>query len=186
MTDAAPTLNDLFQPEATTPSEALAGSDRLAAVGKKVSREGGALAAQALAQLPALLDVPIDKILVRAWSTSQAFRKFIAAVRTSGDEPVRLPLREHRIESRHHPVVEVLVSGKRVDTLDFEIKLTMTLRGAVLEARRGKVVALHTGECVAAGTISFEGLQLLERKSAPLRLPGRISFAGGIAADESD
>lgn len=181
MTEAAPTLNDVFRHEGEGTAGALRDSDKLAAVAESVAREAGhgepgALAEQAIAKLPALLDVPLGTILARAWSTSQAFRGFLDKIRTSGEQPVRLPLREHTIASTHHPAVEVLVNEKLIDTLDFEIKLTLTLKGAVLEARQGRVRALHTGECTAAGEIRFEGVSLIKRAAAPVRLPGVIEL----------
>ena len=181
MTDHEPTLNDVFSPESDRTTAALKDSDKLAAVASNVARESGRaeagpLAEQAVEQLPALLDVPLGTVLARAWSTSQAFRDFLDKIRGSGDQPVRLPLREHTVASTHHPAVEVLVNEKLVDTLDFEIKLTLTLKGAVLEARHGRVESLQTGDCVAAGEIRFEGVTLLKRAAAPVRLPGTISL----------
>ena len=107
---------------------------------------------------------------VSPWEMKYAVEK----IRGSGDQPVRLPLREHTIASTHHPAVEVLVNEKLVDTLDFEIKLTLTLKGAVLEARHGRVESLQTGDCLAAGEIRFEGVTLLKRAAAPVRLPGTV------------
>ena len=191
MTDATPTLNDVFGHEGESAASLLRDSDKLAAVAENVSREAGrgdpgALAEQAIEKLPLLLDVPLGTILARAWSTSQAYRDFRDRIRGSGEEPVRVPLKEHTVASTHHPAVEVLVNEKIVDTLDFEIKLTLTLRGAVLEARHGRVEALHTGECTAAGEIRFEGVTLIKRASGPVRLPGVIELDGDAAVQGTD
>ena len=185
MTDTAPTLNDVFSHDGQSASDGLRDSDRVAAAAQSVSREAGehhpeALAEAAAEKLPALLDVPVGTVLARAWSSSKLLASFLKSIRESGDEPVRLPLREHTIASSHHPSVEVLVNEKVVDRLDFEIALTLTLKGAVLEARRGRIAAVHTGECIAAGEVGFEGVPLIKRESAPFELPGTIEFEGGI------
>jgi len=185
MTDTAPTLNDVFSHDGESASSRLCDSDRLAVLAHTVSREAGdhhpeALAKAAAEKLPALLDVPIGTVLARAWSSSRLLADFLKSIRESGDEPVRLPLREHTIASSHHPSVEVLVNEKVIDRLDFEITVSLTLKGAVLEARRGRINAVHTGECIAAGEVAFEGVTLLKRESGPFELPGTIEFEGGV------
>jgi len=63
-----------------------------------------------------------------------------------------------------------------VDTVPFELKLTLTLDTVTLTIRGGHVLAVAPGACKAAGELKCEGYSLVKRESQAVKLPGKWTF----------
>ncbi len=117
-----------------------------------------------------LLDFDLGNVLVSGW------RKYTeltcAAERTlavPGSEEVVI-LAAHKVSSTHHPSVELLVDGVKVETFVFELTVEFALTGVVAVVRRGELVALRGGACVITATLTFEGVPLVPQQKRSIDL----------------
>ena len=65
--------------------------------------------------------------------------------------------------------------------MPFELKVALTLDGAVLTIRGGEIYSVSPGTCKASLELKCEGYTMLKRESAPVRLPGTWTFKEPVA-----
>ena len=85
-------------------------------------------------------------------------------------------LGQHTVTSSHKPSLDIVVDGVKVDTVPFDLKLTITLDTALLTIRGGEVLAVAPGARQAAGELECEGFSLVKRESRTVKLPGKWTF----------
>lgn len=126
------------------------------------------------------LDIEIGHILVWGWRK----RGEIIQYRDKQNPPGgfhRVPLLEHTLVSRHSPTLQPIIEGVPLPVkLRFDITLKLKLQGAILVIRDGKIMEIKPGLCSGSGTIEYTGFTILEKKTAPIGLPGAIAFKQGI------
>jgi len=130
-------------------------------------------------KLPQALDIDIGKILVWGWRKQRE----IVQYRDKDNPPAgyhTVPLLEHSLVSKHSPTIQPVVNEVRLAKLKFDVILKLTLKGAVLNIRDGKIMQVTTGACTGSGSIGYAGIAFLERKTSPLVLPGSIDFMDGV------
>lgn len=127
-----------------------------------------------------LLDVGIVEIAVGAWNKYRALRKYADRKRYPPNETFLVPLVTHTIKSTHHPYIELLMDGKPIGRIDFSIDLELTLEGAILKIRDGRIVEIRVGSAKGEGRLKCEEFVLFERGTGPLELPGSIVLPEGI------
>ena len=133
-----------------------------------------------ISRLPDLLGVSIKPILSRAWAKHIELQRYLEGGEESSDETVILALAEHEITSNHQPSVQILLDEHLLAEICLDIHLTMLLKGFNLLIQNGRIRECRTGSCVCGGSLSCEGITLLEKKTQEFPLPGIISFERGI------
>lgn len=122
-----------------------------------------------------LFDVEIPDILTVSWKKADALKKVLAESKASPDETFELELAEHTIESEHHPYIEIRIRDIPVPkTIEFTVLLSFTLKGFILKIQDGEIREIRTGSCDVEGSVQFQGVTIVEKKSAPIQLPGSI------------
>jgi hypothetical protein len=105
------------------------------------------------------VEVDLGSMVIAAWTGYQHLRD--AATRTcDGGPPEDVVLAEHEITSTHQPVVDILVNGARVETLTFDLVLSLILRSVIAVVHGGKLVALRGGEVAAEARLELRGTVL--------------------------
>ena len=141
---------------------------------------GSALTERALAQLDALLDVDVSSILAGAWNRARDIREYGERSRKDPEKDFLLSLSEHSVRSNHKPYFDIVVNGVRKGRITFDVNVGLKLKGFQLVIRDGRILAMTTGPCEASGKVSLDGFVLLEEKSRPVALPGRIDLGEGL------
>jgi hypothetical protein len=131
-----------------------------------------------------ILSVSIVDIMVRAWDKSRILIKYLDK-KKYGNETILVPLAEHTIKSTHHPYIELLINDKSVGKLNFNINLSIMLKGIILKIQNGKITEIMIGSCQGNGNIKCEGFLLAEKKLKSIKLPYAINFADGVAITAS-
>ncbi len=95
------------------------------------------------------------------------------------EDVVVVPLTKHKVESKHHPYLELSVDGKALGRLPFEIDLALTLEGVELTIQGGRIKKIKTGRTLGVGTLKCGGavLHSIDRRLASL--PGVIDLGEG-------
>lgn len=128
-------------------------------------------------RIPDLLAIDPSKLLVGTWAKGREFQRYADPEQYPPDETVLVKLARHTIRSAHEPKVEVVANEVLVDTVDFKLSLAITIEGAVLTIRDGKIHEVALGECTGSGELSCEGHPLARRESEPFELPGKLELA---------
>ncbi|HLA98039.1 MAG TPA: hypothetical protein VJL34_06265 [Anaerolineales bacterium] len=130
-------------------------------------------------KLTEALDIDIGDILVWGWRKQREIVQYRGKENPPGGAH-NVPLLEHTLVSKHSPTLQPVVNSVRLAKLKFDILLKLKMNSAVLIIRDGKIMAVQTGNCVGNGSIAYAGFTLLEKKTAPVNLPGSIVFKEGI------
>lgn len=130
-----------------------------------------------------VLDINVVDVLVAGWKKQSEVRELLHATAADPTRTALVHLAEHTLESTHKPAIEVRSSGTVVARLSFTIAAAFEVEGVELVLRRGRVEEVRPGRVTARGTVKLESAVILERKLAPLTLPGKIAIVGeGVAA----
>jgi len=132
------------------------------------------------ARIPDLLRLDLGAIVVGGWKKVSELQRYADPAKYPPDETVFVTLGQHTVTSSHKPSLDIVVDGAKVDTVPFELKLTLTLDTATLTIRAGEVLAAAPGSCQAAGELKCEGYSLVKRESKTVKLPGKWTFKGPI------
>ncbi len=126
------------------------------------------------------LDIPIGDLLVRGWRKRQEIVQYRDKTTPPGGSHM-VPLVEHTLVSKHAPTLQPVLNGAPLPVkLTFDITLGLGLQGAMLAIRSGKIMEIRTGTCTGSGAIKYKGFAILEKKTAPVALPGTITLKQGI------
>lgn len=127
-----------------------------------------------------LLDISVVDVLVGAWNTYQALKKYLDKEKYPPTQSILVPLAEHTVKSEHNPHIDIFINDKLVGSIAFQIVLTFTVRGVILIVQDGKIKGIKTGEVKAKGSLKCEGALLLEQDFRPIPLPGSVDLGDGI------
>jgi len=123
-----------------------------------------------------LVRLDLGVILVGGFKKMAELRRYTDRGKYRADETILVELTRHTVTSLHKPSLDIVVNNVEVDKVPFELKLTITLDGALLTIRDGKILALSPGTCKVAGEFECEGYTILKRESAAVKVPGTWTF----------
>jgi hypothetical protein len=191
MAENVETLRGLFFPVETDLSaesqKTLDASEKLRELRRKLETQSRGIRwpdtfQQIGGKLGELTDVRIlEDIFIKVWNKARLFQKYLDPDKYPANETIEIPLLEHTVTSTHRPYIEVRFNETLIDRIDFEVTVTLELKGAVLEIQGGKITKLQSGECKGKGELRCEGLLLASEDFKPIKLPGTKEFDGGIS-----
>lgn len=185
MTSTPGTLIELFSDlnggRWTESMRVLEGGPVYARIMKRLAPLGGAMnnveAFRTLsASIANLLRLDLGVILVGGWKKMAELRRYTDREKYRPDETMIVELTRHTVTSTHKPILDIVADGLKIDAVPFDLELTITLDGALLEIRDGKILAVTPGSCKIGGELKCEGVEIFKRNSAPVTLNGRWTF----------
>ena len=132
------------------------------------------------ARIPDLLRLDLGVIIVGGWKKMAELRRYTDRAKYPPDEGVLVEVTQHTVTSTHKPSLDIVVNDQKVDTVAFELKLTITIDGAVLTIRDGKILAMSPRRARLGGELKCEGYTIFKRDSAP-RVPRTWTFKEPIS-----
>ena len=133
---------------------------------------------QIAGKIPDLLKLDPSKVVLDTWAKGKEFQRYADPEQYPPDETVLVKLTRHVVESSHEPRLEIMANDTLIDTVDFRFSMAITIEGAVLKIRDGKIWEVALGSCTASGELSCEGHSLAKRESEPFELPGEFILPG--------
>lgn len=127
-----------------------------------------------------LLNLNVVDVLLSAWKKFMQIEEYADPKKHPPEEKNFVPLAAHTIESAHHPSVRILLSGKEVGSVEFDLEFSLDLEAFVLVVQNGKVMAIQTGSGKGRGSLSLAGVELWKRELAPVHFPGSIALGTGF------
>lgn len=128
-----------------------------------------------------ILSISIVDIMIMAWDKSKVLLKYLDNTKYHPEDTILVSLAEHTIKSEHHPYIEMVLNGKSVGSINFDIDIEIVLEGATLKIQNGKIKEIMTGSCKGKGSIMCEGYEIVEKEMKSISLPGTIDLGDGIA-----
>jgi hypothetical protein len=178
MNSITPTLNNVFSVTKETPRKHLPDNWQLFKERLRKEVKGikwTASVSDIVSKIAELLDIKISKIFTDCWKKSEELKKVLEESKKSPDEKFEIELTEHSINSEHNPYIELRFNNASIYKIKFDINMFFTVKGFILKIQQGDIYEINSGECEAKGTISWEGIKLLEKKLEPLELPTLIT-----------
>jgi len=136
-----------------------------------------------LGAIAALLDIPLQDVIVRAWNEGKLFEKYLDPEKYDPDEIISIVLKDHDVTSSHAPNIDVLFNGDKIYSIDFQLELTLTLEGVILQIQGGRIREIQAGRIKGEGTLKCENLILFTRETETMDLPGTIKFSQQDSAE---
>ena len=188
MPEASLTLSDLLElPSKTFPKQVLTAGvseEELNSLKGKISGalsgvSWGHLEETVCAKLSEQLNKDPMELISAAWEKYHVLAE--AAEQSKSGETVFVPLEEHSISSELHPYVEIQVGPQVIKRIEFDVNLTLQLKGLVLKIEAEKIKAIEAGSCEGSGEIQVMDVSIWKHDFKPVNLPGRINLGSGIA-----
>jgi hypothetical protein len=176
MTDSPTSVRHILsQPEAGTPQQP---GDKWQKLHDRLSEERKGFKLVALPDLvekaAELLDIEVPDLLLASWRKCNQLQAALAESREKPETKMYVGLAEHTITSTHHPSIEARIGGVTAKPFIFTLQLHFKLIGCELEIQAGAIKRAKTGSCEIEGTFAYDELVLMQKKMAPIRLPGSI------------
>ena len=127
-----------------------------------------------------LLDVSLMEIMIGAWVKMVALQEYATGEKLLSKKTHKFVLSQHKITSKHAPVIELLVYDERVAEVKVDISLTLVLAKTILRIKQGRILEVKIGGCRAVGKVSCYGQEIVEQQTAELEFPGAIKLGDGI------
>lgn len=127
-----------------------------------------------------LLSLNLLDLAVAGWNR---YKALMDAARRTRDAPTTeevVALATHRIESSHHPTVELFIDGKSVGTIEVELDVAFDMAGVLGVVREARLTAIRSGTCTVTGTLAVERIVVAQRERQ-FDLPGAVRLHHGVA-----
>ena len=126
------------------------------------------------------LEVPLADILKSAWSSSISLQAYLDPDKHPPEETSWVSFGKHKLSSTHQPKIEVLLNGKRVGTVSFDVTLTLHITSTKLLVRNGRIWEATGTEFKGECKVSYKGFPFLKRQIGNTKLPGKLTFGDGV------
>jgi hypothetical protein len=127
-----------------------------------------------------LLSLDLLDLVSAGWSRYKALKEAARRTRDAPETEEVVAMATHRIESSHHPTVELFIDGKSVGTIEVELDVTFDIAEVLAVVREGRLTEIRSGNCKVTGTLAVEGIVVAERRHK-FDLPGAVGLRHGVA-----
>ncbi|NNE54060.1 MAG: hypothetical protein HKN30_16860 [Sulfitobacter sp.] len=179
------TLADLVTDPHQEPDTAEVPEETREALRDDIAAFGAGLAqvfstAGVLLALNKALEVPLADILKSAWSSSLSLQAYLDPEKHPPEESSWVSFGKHKLSSTHQPKIEVLLNGKRVGTVSFDVTLTLHITSTKLLVRDGRIWEATGTEFRGEFKAAYKGLPFIKRNIGKIKLPGKLTFSSGV------
>lgn len=126
-----------------------------------------------------LLSLNLADVAAQGWKKYAALTKAARSTRDTPSATEVVTLVTHRIESSHHPTIDVVLDGIPLATINVDLQLSFTMAGVRAVIQRGRLTEIQTGTCTATGSLTVQQISVA-KKERKFALPGAIQLAEGI------
>lgn len=109
-----------------------------------------------------MLNVEVGGIVRSALTRHQAIAEACRSTEADPGAEVIVTLVEHRFESDLSPSVDVVVDGRSVATIRFDVAVEADVRGGLLVVARGHITGVRAGRTTLSAKLSYEGVTIAE------------------------
>ncbi|GAA5139558.1 hypothetical protein [Pseudonocardia adelaidensis] len=137
--------------------------------------------------LRAALQVDLGGLALAAWSSYRELVEAAERTRDAPGAPEDVVLAEHEITWSQRLAVEVIVNGTLRTTLQFDLAVSLTMRGVVAVVGAGMLAGLRVGDVLAGARLALWEQELAAREvtclvGALVRLGDGVPLVAGAGA----
>jgi hypothetical protein len=132
-----------------------------------------------------LLSLNLGDLAAAGWTKYDALRQAAKRTRDAPKTEEVVALATHKIESTHHPCVELHLDGTSIGTIEMTLEITFTMAGVLAVVKQARLTAIKSGNCTVAGSLTVAGFEVA-KKQRKFDLPGAVRLRHGIALLEDD
>lgn len=135
------------------------------------------IAASALmAAIAGLLNISLWEIIERAWNEGVLLKKYRDPEKYDPDESITLVLKKHNVKSQHSPKIDVVLNGEEITKIDFDLSLSLNLKGVILNIQGGHIRSIEAGTIKGSAKLKCENMLLFSRDTKTIDLPGVLNL----------
>ncbi|WP_029117263.1 hypothetical protein [Mycobacterium sp. URHB0044] len=132
-----------------------------------------------------LLSADLADVVIMGWKRYDALRQAAQRTHSAPLTEEIVALAAHTVESSHRPAIEVFIDGASVATINVELKIAVTIDGALAVVRQGWLTGLRTGTFTVGASLAVQQIVFAERHW-PFDLPGAILLRHGVPLLSAD
>ncbi len=132
-----------------------------------------------------LLSLNLIDLAAAGWKKYDALRRAAKRTRDAPQTEEVVALATHKIESTHHPCVELHVDGESFGSIEMTVEITFTMAAVLAVVKQARLTAIKSGDCTVAGSLTVAGYEVAEKRRK-FDLPGVVRLGHGIALLEDD
>lgn len=130
----------------------------------------------------ALLQSPLSEVFGSVWKKARDLHQFTDQTKYPPGQVSEYTLATHDVSLKRTPAIELVLDGAPTGLqLEFELKVALSVFGAVLKIQDGRIIGGRVGDFQGSGTYSCGTVKLAERKTTKFHLPGDLAFAPGVS-----
>lgn len=137
------------------------------------------IAADVAAAARGVVDIDLGHALLEGWRTYDELRTAARATAAAPGTVDHVALATHQISAVYRPYVELLVDRRPRATVQFEVRLELTVDGLLATVSAGRLVAAEFARCGYEATVSYEGVELVHPQGQ-LDAAFRVRLGTGI------
>ena len=127
-----------------------------------------------------LFDISLMEIMIGAWAKMLALQEYAIGEKLLSNKTHKFMLSEHKIKSKHSPMIELFVYDKKVTEVKVDIALTLLMAKTTLRIKRGRIMEVKISGCQGIGKVSCYGQEIMEQKTTELEFPRAIKLGDGV------
>jgi hypothetical protein len=103
-----------------------------------------------------------------------------AAEKSKSGATVLVPLAEHPMKTKLHPYVEIQLGPDVIRRIEFEVTLSLKLKGITVRVQSGEIRGIEAGTCEGSAELGLAASSIWKHDIKPIDLPGKITLRKGI------
>jgi hypothetical protein len=126
----------------------------------------------------------LSDVVAAGWKKYDALLKAARSTCNDPNATELVSLTTHKIESSHHPSIDLFLDKKRLATVEIAMDVALTIVGVIAVVKRGRLMEIRSGSCTASGSLAVQGIELI-KKQRKYDLGGAFSLGRGVPLLES-
>jgi hypothetical protein len=126
----------------------------------------------------------LSDVVAAGWKKYDALLKAARSTCHDRDATELVSLATHKIESSHHPSIDLFLDKKRLATVEIAMDVALTIVGVIAVVKQGRLMEIRSGSCTASGLLAVQGIELI-KKQRKFDLGGAFRLGGGVPLLES-
>ena len=127
-----------------------------------------------------LFDISLMEIMIGAWAKIAALQEYAIGEKLLSNKTHKFVLSEHKITSKHSPIIELFVYDQKVSEVKVDIALSLLMAKTTLRIKHGRIMEVKISGCQGVGKVSCYGQGILEQKTTEIEFPGAIKLGDGV------
>lgn len=75
-----------------------------------------------------------------------------------------MSLTTHKIDSSHHPTVDLFLDGKSIVTIGIEVEVARSIAGVLAVVQHGRLTEIKSGSCAVSGLLAVQQIEITKRQ----------------------